>query len=231
MELQFPNRRRSVNSAKIMKAVVVSLVLGLGGGISHSAAQGADPDVAYVESVRGRVVASAQEAPTPLDLLDIIGDRTRLDLPANSELRICHYRTGKIHTLRGPLRASISASGVTAENGKAIDATSETCAAPVISTFQGGFVTRSAGMTTAKVPLRPSIKVVERGANPIRKITLWDDMHRPVPVSFARNTGRPVLEQDKSYLLVVEQRDGDELKMLLQASGANQSGPLIVVVR
>ena len=40
-----------------------------------------------------------------------------------------------------------------------------------------------------------------------------------------------MLEQDKSYLLVVERRDGDELKLLLQASGANPTGPLIVVVR
>ena len=230
MQLQSPNRRRSM-SAKVMNAVVVTLALGLGSGLFHSAAQGADADVAYVELVRGRVIASAQEGPTPLDLLDIISDRTRLDLPANSELRICHYRTGKILTMRGPLRASISATGVAAENGKTIDATSETCAAPMISTFQGGFVTRSVGLTTAKVPLRPNIKIVDRGASPIRKITLWDDMHRPLPATFARNTGRPVLKQDQSYLLVLERGDGDELKMLLQASEANQTGPLIVVVR
>ena len=137
------------------------------------------------------MVASAQEALKPLDLLDVIGDRARLDLPANSELRICHFRTGKILTLRGPLRASVSASGVTAENGRAINATSETCAAPVISTFQGGFVTRSVGLTTAKVPLRPNIKVVRPRDNPVRKITLWDDTNRPVQVSFTRNIGTP----------------------------------------
>ena len=74
-------------------------------------------------------------------------------------------------------------------------------------------------------PVATNIKVVDREANPIRKITLWDDMHRPLPVSFARNTGRPVLEQDKSYLLVVERRDGDELKMLLQASERKPDGP------
>ena len=43
--------------------------------------------------------------------------------------------------------------------------------------------------------------------------------------------GRPTLEEDKSYLLIVERRDGDDLKMLLHASDANQAGPLIVVVR
>lgn len=229
--MQFPTRRRSLNGAKIVKPVVFSLVLGLGSGIFHSAAPAGDADVAYVESVRGRVVAAATESPTAsLDVLDIIGDRTSLELPANSELRICHYRLGKILALRGPLRASVSAAGVTAANGKAINATSETCAAPVVSTFQGGFVTRSGGLATAKVPLRPSIKVVDRGTSPIRKITLLDDMNKPMPASFPRNMGRPVLAQDKSYLLVVERRDGDELKMLLQASEANQ-GPLIVVVR
>ena len=229
--MQLQSHRRSVNSAKSMKAAVLSLILGLSGGISQSAAQGADGDVGYVESVRGRVVLSAQDAPKPLDLLDVIADRARLDLPANSELRICHFRTGKLLTLRGPLRASVSASGVTAENGRAINATSETCAAPVISTFQGGFVTRSVGLMTAKVPLRPNIKVVSGTDNPVRKITLWDDMNRPVQVSFTHNTGRPVLEQDRSYVLVVEPRAGDDLKLVLQASGANPTGPLIVMVR
>lgn len=228
--MQLQSRRCSVNCAKGIKPVVLSLILGLSGGIFQSSAQGADSDVGYVESVRGRVVLS-QDAPKPLDLLDVIADRARLDLPANSELRICHFRMGKILMLRGPLRASVSASGVTAENGRAINATSETCAAPVISTFQGGFVTRSFGLSTAKVALRPNIKVVSSTDNPVRKITLWDDMNRPVQVSFTHNTGRPVLEQDKSYVLVVEPRDGDELKLLLQASGANPTGPLIVVVR
>ena len=78
--------------------------------------------------------------------------------------------------------------------------------------------------------MRPNIKVVDPD-NPVRKITLWDDMNRPVQASFTHNTGRPVLEQDKSYVLVVELRDGDELKLVLQASGANPTGPLIVVVR
>ena len=229
--MQSLNRPRNVNCAKIIKAIAFSSVLILGSGVLCSPGQAGDGDVAYVESVRGRVVASPSEAPTPLEILDIIADRTRLNLPANSELRICHYRTGKILALRGPLRASVSASGVTAESGRTIDTTSESCAAPVISTFQGGFVTRSSGLATAKVRLRPNIKVVDLGADTIRKITLRDETNRPLPASFARNVARPVLEQDKSYLLVVERRDGDELKVLLQASEANQAGPLIVVVR
>ena len=133
--------------------------------------------------------------------------------------------------MRGPLRASISASGVTAENGKAIDATSEACAAPVVSTFQGGFVTRAIALTTTNVPLRPSIKVVDRGTKPIRKITLWDDTQRTMVGTFDRNVARPLLDNGKSYLLVIEQSDGGELKMVLQASAATQTGPLIVVVR
>jgi hypothetical protein len=229
--MQILDRPSNVNCANIAKAITFSLVLCMGSGVYWSRAQAGDGDVAYVESVRGHVVSSSQEAPTPLEILDIIGDRTRLNLSANSELRICHYRTGKILALRGPLRASVSVSGVTAENGKTIDATSESCAAPVISTFQGGFVTRSVGLATAKVPLRPNIKVVDRGANTIRKITLRDEANRPLPASFVRNVGRPFLEQDKSYLLVVERRGGDELKVLLQASETNQAGPLIVVVR
>jgi hypothetical protein len=229
--MQTPNRRHSVNRVNIRTAIVFSLVAGLGGGALDAAAQASDPDVAYVESVRGRVVASAQAASNPLDTLDIIGDRTRLELAANSELRICHHRMGKILALRGPLRASVSTSGVTSESGKTIDPTSEACAAPVVSTFQGGFVTRSSGLATAKVSLRPNIKIVDRGGSPVRKITLLDNMNRPIQTTFAGNMGRPVFENGKSYVLVVERRDGDEFKMLLQASETTQAGPLIVVVR
>ena len=91
-------------------------------------------------------------------------------------------------------------------------------------------MTRS-GLAIAKVPLRPNIKVVDRGTSPVRKITLWDDTNRPLTAKFARNMGRPTLEEDKSYLLIVERRGGDDLKMLLHASDTNQAGPLIVVVR
>ena len=62
---------------------------------ARSAAQEAAADVGYVEDVSGRVVAFAQGKPTLLDALDVISDRTRLDLQANSELRICHYPTAQ----------------------------------------------------------------------------------------------------------------------------------------
>jgi hypothetical protein len=101
----------------------------------------------------------------------------------------------------------------------------------VVSTFQGGFVTRNVTLRTTDVSLQPSIKVIDRGTNAIRKVALWDNTHRTILASFDRNAARPVLEHGKSYLLVIEQSDGSELKMLLRASGATQTGPLIVVVR
>jgi hypothetical protein len=233
MRLQSPECEHSVKTAKrLMKALLLCAAIGLAAdGVSQSAAQGTATDVAYVETVSGGVVASSQGTLTTLDALDIIGDQTRLNLQANSELRICHYRTRKIVRLSGPLRAAISASGVTAESGKAIDPTSETCAAPVVSTFQGGFVTRNIALVTTDVPLRPSIKVVDRGTKAIRKIALWDDMQQTILATFNRKMARPLLDHGKSYLLVIEQSDGGELKMLLQASEATRTGPLIVVVR
>lgn len=211
--------------------VLSAIGLGAAGGISHSAAQGTATDVAYVEAVSGRVVASSQGSPAPLDVLDIISDRTRLDLPANSELRICHYRMRKLLTLRGPLKASISTSGVTAEGGKAVDASAESCAAPVVSTFQGGFVSRTFALTSTRVPLRPTIKVVNGGTKAIRKIALWDAMQQKILVTFDRNVARPILDDGQSYLLVVERTDGSDLKMMLEASTGTQTGPLIVVIR
>ena len=101
--------------------ILLAIAAGAAGAVSHSAAQGADSDVAYVAAVTGQVLASAQGNPTFVDLLDVIADRTRLDLTASSQLSICHYRTGKLFTLRGPLRASVLMSGITGENGIAVD--------------------------------------------------------------------------------------------------------------
>jgi hypothetical protein len=198
-----------------------------------------DADVAYVEGVSGRVVALAEGKPTLLDALDVISDRTRLDLQANSELRICHYPTRQLLTLKGPLRASISRDGVTAENSKTAVASAGTCAAPVVSSFQGGVVSRgtgaagAAGVKTANVnvALRPSIRIVNRGPQPIQKVLLLDGDSHEVLMVFERNIARPNLGEGQSYVLVVERSDGSEVKMTLQASAVAQTDPLIVVVR
>jgi hypothetical protein len=211
-------------------------LIGLGAAvtISHSEGQETASDVAYVETVTGNVVAAAQGKPVLLDVLDTIGDRTRLDLTANSELRLCHYQLRKLVSLKGPLRASVSASGVTIESGKAVAPSAESCAVPVVSTLQGGFVSRNisvSSVSATNVPLRPSIKVVNNGTKTIRQIGLWDSMRQTLLATFERNAARPLLEDGKSYLLVVEQGDGSELKMTLQAAAGTRTGPLIVVVR
>ena len=74
-------------------------------------------EIAYISEVRGRVVAFMQGRPTFLDALDVVADQTRIDLQANSELRICHSRTQQVFTLNGPLTAMIEQSGVTIETG------------------------------------------------------------------------------------------------------------------
>jgi hypothetical protein len=240
MRLQSPAYRgcseRTMAAAGMIRAAVVLSTIGLGAaaGISQAAAQEAAGDVAYVEAVSGRVVAFSRGAPVLLDTLDIISDRTRLDLQANSELRICHYRTQRLVALAGPSKASISADGVTAANGKAVAASAETCAVPVVSNFQGGLVARGIDPNmdpkTTTVPLQPAIKVVSRGANPINKIALWDGKQQTVLGTFDRRQARPTLEDGQSYLLVVERSDGSELKMKLKGSATVRPGPVIVVV-
>jgi hypothetical protein len=128
-----------------MSAAVFLSAMGMGlGNIPVFAAQKAT-DVALVEDVSGRVVAFSQGKPTLLGPLDTINDGTQLDLPANSELRVCHYQTRKVLTLKGPLRASISRDSVIVENGKLILASAGACSAPVVSNFQGGLVVRGLG--------------------------------------------------------------------------------------
>jgi hypothetical protein len=129
-------------TASVMKALVISAaVLSAGSGLSPLAAQEAATDVAYIEAVSGRVVAFARGAPALVDALDIISDRTRLDLLANSELRLCHYHMRRFLTVRGPTRVMVSADGITAE-GKAFEVSQESCVVAQVSNFQGGFVAR-----------------------------------------------------------------------------------------
>jgi hypothetical protein len=97
--------------------------------------------VAFVEDVSGRVVGFSQGKPTLLGTMGTIDHRTQLDVPPSGELRVCHYHMGKVVTLKGPLRATVSRDGVTLANGKSV-ATAGPCAAPPPSTVQGGIVTR-----------------------------------------------------------------------------------------
>jgi hypothetical protein len=211
-------------------AAAVLLSPAIGASAAHAAGKQDAAEVAYVEQVSGRVVAFTDGKPTLLDALDLIADRTRLDLQANSELRLCHYPTLQLLTLKGPLRASISHNGVTTESKAAVTATGS-CVAPVVSTFQGGLVSRGAGVKTLNVSLQPNIRVVNRSSHPIRKIALWDGEAKNVLLTFDRNAARPTLDEGRSYLLVVERGDGSEVKTMLQPSAATKADPLILVVR
>src|SRR5262245_8785186 len=133
-------------SANVTRAAVLVSIIGLAGvfGVSPSAAQDAPANVAHVAAVSGRVVASFRETPSLLDAADVIGDRTRLDVLANSELQVCHYRMQRFVTMSGPARVTVSVDGITVESGKAAVVSKETCAVPQASNFQGGVVTRGA---------------------------------------------------------------------------------------
>jgi hypothetical protein len=201
------------------------------GYVSPAAAQNTAGEVAYVESVNGRALAMVQGKPTLLDSLDVIDEKTRIDLLASSELRLCHYRTQRIFTLTGPLRASVTDAGVAGEKGNAIAPSAETCVRPVMSNFQGGIIARTTGIPSTKVALQPAIKIVDRSQNGIRNIALWDSAQRTIVASFEKNTARPTLDDGRSYLLVVGRNDGSELKMMLQATRSNNTRPLILTIR
>jgi hypothetical protein len=111
-------------------------------GVAPLAAQEASRDVAFVEAATGKVVALASGAPALLGPLDVITDRTRVDLLAGSELRICHYLTARFLTVKGPARIMVSANGVSVEAGKAADVSRETCNPPQATNAQGGIVAR-----------------------------------------------------------------------------------------
>ena len=95
-----------------------------------------------METVTGRVVAFASGTPALLGPLDVITGRTRVDVLANSELRLCQYRTSRFLTVKGPARIIVSADGINVEAGNAVDVPRETCGLVEASTHQGSLVAR-----------------------------------------------------------------------------------------
>ena len=150
-----------------------------------------------------------------LDALDVVSDRTRLDLQANSELRICRYQTRQLLTLKGPLRASISVDGVVVENGETDLAGAGSCAAPVVSTFQGGIVSRGTAVKTMSV----AAAAEHRGGQSRRAAGPQDravgQRCAKILMTFDRAAARPILDEGQSYLLVVERNDGSEVRVML----------------
>jgi hypothetical protein len=129
--------------ATAIRAVIIfATLLGAGSGLSPSAAQELSTDVGFVEAVSGRVVAMTHGTPVLVDVSDVISDRTRFDLLANSELNLCHYRIGRFITLRGPARIIVSKDGITVQAGHPVDVSQETCTVVQESKFQGGIVAR-----------------------------------------------------------------------------------------
>jgi hypothetical protein len=116
------------------------------GGPTYAARQALESavEVAFVEDVNGRVIAFSQGKPTLVEPLDIISDQTQIDLLANSELRVCHYQTNQLLTLKGPLRAYISRAKVTVD-AKAVVEFTGSCLGPQASKSQGGLVARTLG--------------------------------------------------------------------------------------
>ena len=77
----------------------------------------------------------------------------------------------------------------------------------MVSTIQGGLISRSAGTAVKSVSLQPNIRVVNRGAQPIRKAVLWDG-DANILMRFERDAARPTLQDGQFYVLVVERGDG-----------------------
>ena len=121
-------------------AVLASMILG--SCLNPLAAQEAFSDVAFVETLTGQAVALVSGRPTLLGPSEVITNRTRVDVLANSELRLCHYQTARFLTLKGPARIIVSVEGVSVEAGKAVELSRETCGLVEASAHQGGLVAR-----------------------------------------------------------------------------------------
>ena len=123
-------------------AVLASMILG--SCLNPLAAQEAFSDVAFVETLTGQAVALVSGRPTLLGPSEVITNRTRVDVLANSELRLCHYQTARFLTVKGPARIIVSVEGVSVEAGKAV-VSSDTCGLVEATAHHGGLVPRGVG--------------------------------------------------------------------------------------
>jgi hypothetical protein len=121
---------------------IAQCVLTASSVIAAGSCMAQEANVAHVLAVHGSVMANASGERAWLESLDGIRERTRIELMANSELRICHYPTRTQFTLKGPLRAEVWADAVTAENARAVERSSAPCMAPGLASVQGGHLSR-----------------------------------------------------------------------------------------
>jgi hypothetical protein len=195
-------------------------------------AQSGVPEIAYVEAVTGRVVISAQGRESELELLDTISAGAQLSLEKGAQLRICHYGLHELIALKGPLKGSVSRGGILAENGQSIASSGRGCTEPVVSTVQGGIAFRSAGgPPSARVPLRPSIKLLNTGGLQIRRAGLWDSNRERQVAAFDKSIARPSLEDGAVYQLVIEFANGTERILSLRASVDSVATAVIIMIR
>ncbi len=206
-------------------ATLLLACLSLSARLQNAQAEPSANYVAYVESVAGAV----DGAQGRLNILDPVADGARLYLKSSSsELRICHFATHQLKSLKGPMRALVSARGVTAETGAAVTSAGA-CATPVISTIQGGVALRAIP-PVVEVSLRPRIKFINETGRPIRTATLRDIRTETVEeLGPAEAVSEPQLCKNQTYLLSIKFADGSASQMKLYANpGAD---PAVVILR
>jgi hypothetical protein len=233
-DLSFQGERlvEKAGVARTMLGIAGCAVVGLAmlGGVSAAAAQTSRKDVAYVMAVSGHASATAEGNSADLDGLDIIYQGTQVDLDANAELRLCHYRLRKLVTLKGPLHAVISATGIATDQGDLATSAREPCTAPAVSTIQGGVAYRALLQPT-QVGLNPSIKLLDSRSRRIQKAMILDEGRHATTVSFSHGVAKPQLTDGQDYSLVVELNDGRKWRLLLRASAAADNSVVILVTQ
>lgn len=229
---QSEGRAERIAVARSALGVTIFATVGFAmlGSLSAATAQAGRKDVAYVMAITGHASASEEGNSADLDGLDIIYQGTQIDLDANAELRLCHYRLRKLVTLKGPLHAVVSASGIATDHGDAAVSAREPCTAPAVSTIQGGVAYRALVQPT-QVGLNPSIKLLDSRSRRVHKAMILDEGRRATVVSFNHGVARPQLTDGQDYSLVVELNDGRKWRLLLRASAAADNSVVILVTQ
>jgi hypothetical protein len=81
------------------------------------------------------------------------------------------------------------------------------------------------------VTLRPRIRIINRGTQPIQKAALWDLRLQTEIATFSRSVAQPHLTDGQNYSLVVDLTNGTRWTAMFRASATTETSAVIVVVR
>jgi hypothetical protein len=190
-------------------------------------------EVAYVDEVSGAPAIMAGDGSAPVVALDILSPDQALVLPPGSRVRLCHYGVKSIYDLAGPMKVTVTASGVLSAEGEILVPGPQVCSEPAVSILQGGVVFRGTkGDGAPRITPSPRIRIVAPAAAGLRTVRIEDNLSGGTVAEFRSGLARPRLQAGRIYRVVAELASGEKRTVFLRAAeGPDARDTLLLILR